>query len=166
MSEHLRMLKKQYKYFKHGLKNQKIEDYYGFSYDNRKLSICVNKCKDNNSKYMVKINYIKPQPFVNIVGLPLEMAKEIHQYVKYEYIKLTFCIEYPIGYPFIPPIWSVDKISHSVNTQLNLTEYYNYIVDNHNTCYQLDWSPAMKLESDLIVFLIKINHFDMIFEYN
>ena len=165
MAELHRILNKQYKTFTYDLQNKKIEDYFGISSRNRKLSIRVNKCNNNKQKYMVEINCIKPQSFVNIMGLPLDIARKIHTYIP-EYIKITFCIYYPEHYPFTPPVWSLDKISHRVNTQLNLTEYYKYIVDAHNGNYDIDWSPAIKLEADLIIFIQKINHFDMIFEYN
>ena len=165
MNELHRILNKQYRTFKNDLQNQKIVDYFGISTNNRELSIRVNKCNGNKQKYMVEINCVTPQKFVNIVGLPLDIAREIHTYIP-EYIKISFCIYYPERYPFAPPVWSLENISHRANTQLNIPEYYKYMVDEHNERYDFDWSPAIKLETDLIYFIHKINHFDMIFDYN
>ena len=163
MSNNNRILKKQYFRFIDELQNKTIADYFGISAGNRKLSINVSRNANDKNKYMVEINCINPQQMFDFTSLPYEMNDEIYKFIE-EYVKLTFCIEYPNEYPFVPPKWTLDKISYRVNTHVKLDEYYHTIADNHTKCYDFDWSPAIHLETDLVYFIQKINHFDMIFD--
>jgi hypothetical protein len=48
---------------------------------------------------------------------------------------------------------------------MDLTEYYKEIIQKHNEQYQHYWSPATDIEQDILDFLRKINHFDVLLEY-
>jgi hypothetical protein len=107
----------------------------------------------------------KPCP---VFDLPPEMMAKIRSYLTYT-IVLKFKIHYSIDYPFSPPIWFMKGVTHTIPNQVNLTDYYCYKVNAHNSQYvqylidgisNTSWSPAMSIEKDILSFLEKINHFD------
>ena len=55
------------------------------------------------------------------------------------------------------------NVKHSL--KINLYEYYKYIVDSHNKIMKRNWSPAIKIEADILYFITKINHFEHLFNY-
>jgi hypothetical protein len=54
-------------------------------------------------------------------------------------------------------------VKHSL--KINLYEYYKYIVDSHNEIMKHSWSPAIKIDVDILYFILKINHFEYLFNY-
>ena len=80
-------------------------------------------------------------------------------------LKLDCTITYPETYPFCPPVWTLLKIIIKEDIQsIDLKEYYENIVSNHNIQYAFNWSPLIRLEKDILDFIQKINHFEYIFD--
>jgi hypothetical protein len=94
------------------------------------------------------------------MNLPKELSRIISEYLP---TKITICIEilFPNNYPFIQPTYSLMNVEHNVpNLPINLKDYCEYIVDNHNAQYKHYWSPAIEIDKDILDFVRKINHFE------
>lgn len=110
----------------------------------------------------LNITYEKIYPFMDFEKLPPELSSVIHSYTTGR-LSITASILYTSEYPFRPPIWSLIDVKHNtINTSLNLKDYYSYLIDNHNEQYSNDWSPAINYDIDILDFIQKINHFEYI----
>ena len=80
-------------------------------------------------------------------------------------LKLDCTITYQETYPFSPPVWTLVNIVIKEDIQsIDLKEYYENIVSNHNLQYTVNWTPSIRLEKDVLDFIQKINHFEYIFD--
>jgi hypothetical protein len=97
--------------------------------------------------------------------LPDEMVDEIVKYIPtHEYLYLTLNVDYPTEYPFIPPIWSLNKCFTNVqNKKIDIKGYFQNILGLHNKSYWKDWSPATHIDSDIISVFLKIDKFNKLF---
>ena len=99
----------------------------------------------------------------NILELPPEINSMISAYLP-SYLILNIRIDFPPNYPFDSPIWSlIDCADHLVSSLQHAEEYYKYIINTHNTSNILNWSPAVKIDNDILVFMVRCNHFDSLF---
>ena len=87
----------------------------------------------------------------------------IASYYTPNYIHIKIQIQSVEDYPFNPPIWKFTDFKYSL--KMNLYEYYKYIVDSHNEIMNRSWSPAIKIDTDILYFISKINHFEHLFNY-
>lgn len=103
-----------------------------------------------------------------LLQMPPEMIAKIRSYLTYK-IELKVKIQYSENYPFSPPTWSFNSVTHTIPNQVNLTDYYIYKVSCHNNQYvqylldgryRTEWTPAITIEKDILTFIQKINHFD------
>jgi hypothetical protein len=80
------------------------------------------------------------------------------------YITLQIRLDYTDNYPFDAPKWSLiscdDRLASSLK---NAEEYYRYLIDNHNNLYCQGWSPAIAIDKDILMFIVRINHFTHLF---
>ena len=68
-------------------------------------------------------------------------------------------------YPFNPPIWSLYSIDYKCNKDnLNILDYYTYLIKNHNDESQRQWSPAIKFEQECLRLIVRLNHFHYLFQ--
>lgn len=99
----------------------------------------------------------------NIRGLPPEINRMISEYLP-SYITLQIRLDYTDNYPFDAPKWSLiscdDRLASSLK---NAEEYYKYLIDNHNSVYSQCWSPAIDIDRDILMFIVRINHFAHLF---
>jgi len=99
----------------------------------------------------------------NIRGLPPEINRMISEYLP-SYITLQIRLDYTDNYPFDAPKWSLiscdDRLASSLK---NAEEYYRYLIDNHNSVYSQCWSPAIDIDRDILMFIVRINHFAHLF---
>jgi hypothetical protein len=119
------------------------------------------------SSIYLTIRYTKKTP-CPLFKLPPEMMAKIRSYLTYK-IELKLKIIYSSEYPFYPPIWFLKEVTHTIPYQIDLTEYYCYKVNCHNSkyvqnlmddTYGSSWTPAVFIEKDILMFIEKINHFD------
>ena len=144
-----------------------LEKYFGITNENGiefKTKINI-QTLDGFNQFEVNLDFIiihnnKIYKFNNI---PLEINSLIASYYTPNYIHLKIQITSPEDYPFNPPIWKIMSVKHSL--KINLYEYYKYIVDSHNKIMKRNWSPAIKIETDILYFITKINHFEHLFNY-
>jgi len=116
---------------------------------------------------MLNIHYTHNTGFdlntYNIIALPPDINSYIAEYLP-SYLTLSIQIDYPLPYPFSPPIWGLvycdDRLASSLE---NAEEYYSHIVDNHNSANNSSWSPAIEISSDILQFIVRIHHFDSLF---
>jgi len=106
-------------------------------------------------------------------NLPLELCGIIHSYSS-NFISLKFRIDYPGNYPFDQPIWSLISEKNDMThlpKNFVLSEYFQELAERHNGQYSelsrgFNWSPSMTIRTDMINFIMKINHFDVIADYS
>jgi hypothetical protein len=151
-----------------------LEKYFGITNENgiefkTKINIQtfdeVNEFNDVNKLFEINLDIIiihnyKIYKFNNI---PLEINSLIASYYTPNYIHIKIQIQSDEFYPFNPPIWKIVDVKHSL--KMNLYEYYKYIVDSQNKIMKHSWSPAIKINVDILYFISKINHFEHIFNY-
>jgi len=156
------------------LENKSIVDYLGIiSRKNEKISFGMELHPEK--KYCIfSVDFITqntPTSKPNL-DLPMELCDIIHSYSS-NFISLKFKIEYPGNYPFDQPIWSfISEKNDMTHLPKNfvLSEYFQGLVERHNGNYSelsrgFNWSPSMSIRTDMINFIMKINHFDVIADY-
>ena len=155
-----------------------LEKYFGITNENgtnenglefkTKINIkTLHKVNEFNEVNRFKINLdiiiINNYKMYNLNNLPLDINSLIASYYTPNYIHLKIQIKSPGTYPLNPPIWKIIGVKHSL--KMNLYEYYKYIVDSHNEIMKHSWSPAIKIDADILYFISKINHFEYLFNY-
>jgi hypothetical protein len=61
-------------------------------------------------------------------------------------------------------MWELYSIDYNCTIdQIHIPGYYNYLIENHNHQNNLDWSPAIRLETDILELILKLNHFKYLF---
>jgi hypothetical protein len=144
-----------------------LEKYFGITNENGtefKTKINIQTLDGfNQFEINLDIIIIHNYKIYNLNNLPLDINSLIASYYTPNYIHLKIQIQSVEFYPFNPPIWKIIDVKHSLN--MNLYEYYKYIVDSHNKIMKHNWSPAIKIEVDILYFILKINHFEHIFNY-
>jgi hypothetical protein len=164
------ILERSYEQFINNIKDSSIEKYFGINADNNsKLKISISKIKNlqsikNPTKITLNIQYFKNEKIYNFNNLPIEIIRQIQEYGD-NFIEMEIDIYFPNQYPYITPIWSLKNIKHNIKLEqpLSIKEYYNYIITNHNIKNKIYWSPATRIEADIIEFIQKINHFEYLF---
>ena len=144
-----------------------LEKYFGITNENGtefKTKINIQTLDGfNQFELNLDIIIINNYKIYNLNNLPLDINSLIASYYTPNYIHLKIQITSPEDYPFNPPIWKIMSVKHSL--KINLYEYYKYIVDSHNKIMKRNWSPAIKIEGDILYFITKINHFEHLFNY-
>ena len=144
-----------------------LEKYFGITNENGtefKTKINIQTLDGfNQFELNLDIIIIHNYKIYNLNNLPLDINSLIASYYTPNYIHLKIQITSPEDYPFNPPIWKMINVKHSL--KINLYEYYKYIVDSHNKIMKRNWSPAIKIEGDILYFITKINHFEHLFNY-
>lgn len=144
-----------------------LEKYFGITNENGtefKTKINI-QTLDGFNQFELNLDIIIIQNYkiYNLNNLPLDINSLIASYYTPNYIHLKIQITSPEDYPFNPPIWKIIDVKHSL--KMNLYEYYKYILDSHNEIMKDSWSPAIKIEVDILYFISKINHFEYLFNY-
>lgn len=153
--------------------NTNIEDYFGIIPEkNDRISFAVEKDPDN--KYCIfTVKYVTqntPDICLDFADLPESVSCLIAEYFC-RTIELKFKITFPETYPFEAPIWSLVEEKNDMThlpKQFVLGEYYQDIVNRHNSSYcngGYNWTPAITIRTDILLFIEKIHHFEMISQY-
>jgi hypothetical protein len=164
------ILERSYEQFINNIKDSSIEKYFGITtINNSKLKISISKMKNLQSinfpiKITLNIRYFKNEKIYNFNNLPIEIIRKIQDYGD-NFIDMEVDIYFPKEYPYIRPVWCLSNIKHNIKLEqpLSIKEYYNYIITNHNKKNKIYWSPATKIEADIIEFIQRINHFEHLF---
>ena len=154
------------------INNVKIEDYFGIiSQKNETISFFMEKESDHCVFTAQYVTQNTPNNSIDFVGLPKELCDLIDTFAC-KMIRIKFKITYPELYPFEPPVWSfMEEENDMIHLPKGfvLEEYYQDIVDRHNSQYNngggFNWTPAIDIRTDMLSFIEKINHFEMIAQY-
>jgi hypothetical protein len=138
-----------------------LKDYYGIV-DTPERSVNVDAVQ-KNTETIFTISFKESIPMINIRCLPMDVICNIASYLNC-YLTIKTKIVYPQDYPFSPPQWSLACVQHNIVSRLNLKEYYEYLVETHNNQYQVDWSPSIHVDKDILDFIRRINHFDYLID--
>ncbi len=112
---------------------------------------------------LLTLRYERKDP-CPLFDLPDELNRIIASYL-HSHIEIQSKIEYSTNYPFVPPIWYMKGLVHNIPNHVCLVDYYTRKIDQHNRIYNLrvlgvhQWSPAISIEKDILLFLLKVNHF-------
>lgn len=88
---------------------------------------------------------------LDFIGLPKEMSNIINEYAK-DTIEIRTMLFYNENYPFHHPIWEITFIQH--NTHIQIEKITKKIVDLINCNHQNNWSPVVRIDSQLFGFFI------------
>ena len=118
------------------------------------------------TKITLHIQFSKNENIYNFNNLPIEIIRQIQEYGNH-FIDMKIDIYFSNQYPFVQPLWCLKKIKHNIKLEqpLSIKEYYSNIINNHNNQNKKCWSAATKIETDIVEFIRKINHFEYLF-YN
>jgi hypothetical protein len=137
-----------------------IAKYYGIQ--DKNLNIVLNP---HGKNFLLSFNYDKKIKYTQFTNLPDDINNEIYSFLYPNYIHVTYEISFDNDYPFYPPMWSLYSVDYKCSTvyDVNIPEYYNYIIQNHNEESNRQWSPAIKLEQEFLRLIIRLNHFHHFF---
>lgn len=137
-----------------------LEKYYGLETNsNEKITFSVLSVNTEEKEIILTISFTQTPSIYNFENLPLEVIRDITSY-NYHFVHLKIKIKFPDGYPFIAPVWNLLEIRNKLNTHVNVKEYYEYIIENHNRQNSNNWTPITYIEKDILMFLLRINHFE------
>jgi len=161
--------------FKKLVENTTIEDYLGIiPRKNEKISFDMEMFPEE--KYCIfSVKFVtqnSPNLKLDFGSLPQELSSIINSYTS-NFISLKFKIEYHYNYPFVEPKWSLISEENDMThlpKNFALNEYYQEIVERHNGQYSeiargYNWTPSITIRTDMINFIVKILHFDIITDY-
>ena len=152
------MIRKQFDDFTN--KYTSIENYFGIHTD-PDSTLHMKLFQTGVDTLLFRIEFQKP----NTVHLD-ELCQDVHTVIDaylQTRIYAEFELAYPDSYPFKPPTWSLVLLRHTL--PLDLKEHYEYLVNNHNDQNNLDWSPAIRIEKDILEFLQTfMKHFHYLYD--
>ena len=145
--------------------NQSITDYFNITPSkNSSEKLQINMSLSKSMKYCVMTLYYTNTPKYSVRELPEEINTIIYQYYK-EYFVFQFKIDYS-DYPFRPPKWSLYSFQYhfsseydKMQTNMIVEAYCKGILRCHNCQNELDWSPAIMIQADVLSFYMLINNF-------
>lgn len=111
----------------------------------------------------ISINYSKTH-FIEFKNLPIEISRIISDFLT-DKIDIRTRIIYPPSYPFRNPEWTLISVIHNSPKQL-LDEYYREKIANHNCENRSSWSPAIKIDKDILNFFVTIEDLPGMFHTN
>ena len=154
------------KFLNHVSNNTSIAEYFEIKPKNGSLEFTVTNFVNGRYKFTVKYkrNYLAKHDFVN---LPTELNDIINSYLD-DFIIIELIVDLRHNYPFSKTILNVIKVEDSYSTRLpiKLYDYYNKIAKNHNKMNnQNNWSPALDLKLDMLLFISRIHHFEVFDDY-
>ena len=50
------------------------------------------------------------------------------------------------------------SVENHINHNVNMTEYFQEIINDHNCQYENSWSPAITIENDILIFITRIDN--------
>jgi len=154
------------RFLNHISDNTSIAEYFEIKPKNGTLEFTVTNFINGRYKFIVKYKrkYVAKHDFVN---LPRELNDIINSYLD-DFIIIELIVDLRHGYPFSKTIWNIIKVEDSYATRLpiKLYDYYKKITKIHNKMNnQNNWSPALDLKLDMLLFICRIHHFEVFDDY-
>lgn len=88
--------------------------------------------------------------FKTIKRLNIALPDDLIQHIKSFIIEdVLLEITYPLAYPFSGPTWKI----------LTNSNKYNRLIQIHNRSYEMEWSPAITFEKDILYMVHDIVNF-------
>lgn len=144
--------------------------------DNEQLRITIGKPKQSKGDYILTINlnilFIRKinihMILLNKIMKKNNIATDLFFRITNTYlpskIDMNIKICFEKEWPFYPPHWELYSIKTNIKPQqIELKNYYKYVIQNHNNMNGFYWTPAISIEKDIIEFIQKINHFEFIY---
>jgi hypothetical protein len=154
------IIQNMYNKFMYNISTTSISNY--FNIQDKNLTI---KLLPNNKKFLLSFNYTKKIKFIHFNDLPDDINKEIYSFLNPNYIHVIYEMNVSNDYPFNPPTWSLYSIDYKCNQEnINIQDYYNYLIQNHNNESERQWSPAIKFEQEFLRLIVRLNHFHYLFQ--
>lgn len=160
------VIERRYRRFINDIDDNTIANYFNIKPKNGSLEFIVTNFV--NGRYNFTVKYTRKYiPKCDFIKLPIEINNIINSYLD-DFIIIELIVDLRHKYPFSRPIWHVIKVEDSYSTRLyiKLLDYYKYITKIHNNMYKnRNWSPAIDLRTDIILFISRINNFDIFGDY-
>lgn len=136
----------------------KLQENIGIPKDFKKYTTNVSGKPDSN-KIVVEVVFCYKHDGYYFEQLPPEINNKINDYLD-DKLKLSFVLNLPTDYPFNPPTWILSDISTTISNYKLLISYYSSKVIYHNETLLKNWSPAILIDKDILLFMTKILNFD------
>lgn len=155
------IFRRQWDEFQEHIENSSIEEYFGILTSSEyTLNMKLHKTEFENV-LRFQISFQKPSR-VYLDELNNDINLRVASYLLTK-VFVEFDITYLEIYPFRPPTWSVKQVVHTL--PLDVQEHYTHLVESHNDQNLLDWSPATRIEKDILEFLQKfLGHFEYLLQ--
>lgn len=160
------VIERRYRMFIDHMNKQPISKYFDIKPKNGSLEFIVSNFINGRYKFTVKYNR-KYIPKCDFIKLPIEINNIINSYLD-DFIIIEIIVDLRHNYPFSKPIWHVINVedSYSIRLHIQLLDYYKHITKIHNNMYKnKNWSPAIDLRTDIILFISRIHHFEIFDDY-
>ena len=132
------------------------------AYGDHRLNLSCGKIDKNNS-INIMVEFVYKHSSFYFDNLPPELNCKINEFL-YDKIILNITMVLPDSYPFIQPYWILsDIITPSQQHDLILV-YYCDKIRYHNEKISDKWSPAFRIEKDILVFMSTVMKFTDVFE--
>ena len=98
-----------------------------------------------------------PPVYVGFEDLPKDINRHIMEYGGTRF-RMQIHIAPPEDYPFNPCIWTIKELVNNIQSELNVVEHMDYLVDTHVAVYHRNknWSPAITIEKDILSFIVRL----------
>lgn len=136
----------------------KLQENIGIPKDFKKYTTNVSGKQDSN-RIVVEVEFCYKHDGYYFENLPPELNNKINDYLD-DTLKLSFVLNIPTDYPFIPPIWILSDISTTISNYKLLISYYSSKVISHNEINSKNWSPVILIDKDILGFINTIINFD------
>ena len=150
--------------YNHSFKFKNIQDELGIPcvYGDHRLYLSSSKI-DNNSRINIRIEFIYKHKSFYFDNLPPELNNKIEDFL-YDKIVLNIIQVLPESYPFMQPLWVLSDIITPPQQHKLIEVYYCEKIRNHNEKISDKWTPALRIEKDILIFMTTVMGFRDIFE--
>lgn len=139
------------------LKNESLENYFQLSKEfNLKVFPIIER-----KEIILIILYSSNDVLFQINELPFYINSLIHSYL-YTKIKININLSFPSNYPFTAPLWSLESVKHNIQS-MEIFDYIENLINIHNESYKKEWSPAFRIETDILIFMTKLSNLNILF---
>jgi len=147
------------------LNNSSFTEYFGIAPPNENEELDIKLVTADSTEGIVVIDILfQKHTTQNLLKIPIEIIRHIDNFNHY-YLRLRLKLTFPVEYPFQPPVWSLEKIQQQTKpTHVDMKEYYEYIIEKHNSQNATRWSPSTFIDKDILLFFTRINHFEYLTE--
>jgi len=131
---------------------ENMQDYFGYkNTENHIRKISLEKDETKDLTYNLQIESTRREINLcinNISRLPRDINNYIYSFLVKKN-KIKYSIEFPLGYPFSGPKWTLTEYTINGKNKMDKVEPYNPFCGR-------DWSPVMYIEKQVLYYTTKL----------